>query len=124
LTTDNADIGEIEVDFIDSPDPLLNSLGVKGLGEVSMVGVAPAIVNALFHATGKQAAPTAGSPGGPALSWALFMGLATRSSPVPPTGDDPAPLPTSPVIEVHHTALTNHSQPTYAFLSGQSAVLV
>ena len=36
-----------------TPDPLLNPLGVKGLGEVAMVGVAPAIVNAVFHATGK-----------------------------------------------------------------------
>ena len=42
------------MDFVDEPDPLLNSLGVKGLGEVSMVGVAPAIVNAVFHATGKR----------------------------------------------------------------------
>jgi len=50
----NADIGSIEVDFIDKPDPLVNSVGVKGLGEVAMVGVAPAIVNAVFHATGKR----------------------------------------------------------------------
>lgn len=49
-----ADIGRIEVDFVGTPDPLLNPLGVKGLGEVAMVGVAPAIVNAVFHATGKR----------------------------------------------------------------------
>jgi xanthine dehydrogenase YagR molybdenum-binding subunit len=48
----NADIGSIDVSFIDRPDPLLNNVGVKGLGEVAMVGVAPAIVNALYHATG------------------------------------------------------------------------
>jgi xanthine dehydrogenase YagR molybdenum-binding subunit len=48
----NADIHQLDVDFVDEPDPLLNPVGVKGLGEVAMVGVAPAIANALFHATG------------------------------------------------------------------------
>jgi xanthine dehydrogenase YagR molybdenum-binding subunit len=50
----NADIGEIDVGFIDRPDPLINSVGVKGLGEVAMVGAAAAISNAIFHATGKR----------------------------------------------------------------------
>ena len=50
----NADIGAIEVGFIDKPDPLLNSIGAKGAGEVAMVGVSPAIANAIFHATGKR----------------------------------------------------------------------
>jgi xanthine dehydrogenase YagR molybdenum-binding subunit len=50
----NGDIGEIDVSFIDEPDPMLNPVGVKGLGEVSMVGVAPAVVNAVFHATGRR----------------------------------------------------------------------
>lgn len=50
----NADIGQIEVDFIDQPDTRLNASGVKGLGEVVMVGVAPAIANAVFHATGRR----------------------------------------------------------------------
>jgi xanthine dehydrogenase YagR molybdenum-binding subunit len=50
----NADIGEIEVSFVNEPDPLLNEAGVKGLGEVVMTGVAPAIANAIFHATGKR----------------------------------------------------------------------
>ncbi|KKX30851.1 xanthine dehydrogenase family protein molybdopterin-binding subunit [Rhizobium sp. LC145] len=50
----NADIGAIEVGFIDRPDPLLNEAGVKGLGEVAMVGVAAAIGNAIFHATGRR----------------------------------------------------------------------
>ena len=49
-----ADIGQIQVDFVGKPDPRLNALGVKGLGEVAMVGVAPAIVNAVFHATGTR----------------------------------------------------------------------
>ena len=50
----NADIGEIDVYFVDRPDPLLNSAGSKGLGEVSMVGCAGAVANAVFHATGRR----------------------------------------------------------------------
>jgi xanthine dehydrogenase YagR molybdenum-binding subunit len=50
----NADIGDIECEFIDQPDPLFNISGVKGLGEVVMVGVAPAIANAIHHATGRR----------------------------------------------------------------------
>jgi xanthine dehydrogenase YagR molybdenum-binding subunit len=50
----NADIGEIDVGFIDRPDPLANAIGVKGLGEVAMVGASAAIANAIFHATGKR----------------------------------------------------------------------
>ncbi|MFB4280526.1 xanthine dehydrogenase family protein molybdopterin-binding subunit [Nonomuraea sp. MTCD27] len=50
----NADIGRIEVDFIDEPDFVLNPMGVKNLGEVAVVGVAPAIANAVFHATGRR----------------------------------------------------------------------
>jgi xanthine dehydrogenase YagR molybdenum-binding subunit len=44
----------IEVEFVVRPDPLLNSLGIKGLGEVAMTGVAPAIVNAIHYATGRR----------------------------------------------------------------------
>jgi xanthine dehydrogenase YagR molybdenum-binding subunit len=50
----NADIGSIEVEFIDKPDFKFNSAGVKGLGEISMVGIAPAITNAVYHATGRR----------------------------------------------------------------------
>lgn len=50
----NADIGDIEVGFVDQPDYLCNSVGLKGLGEVAMVGASAAIANAIFHATGKR----------------------------------------------------------------------
>jgi xanthine dehydrogenase YagR molybdenum-binding subunit len=50
----NADIGSIEVEFVDKPDPRLNSLGVKSLGEVVLSGVAAAIANAVHHATGRR----------------------------------------------------------------------
>ena len=39
---------------MDEPDPLLNNAGVKGLGEVAMVGVAAAMANAVYHATGRR----------------------------------------------------------------------
>lgn len=44
----------MDVVFIDEHDPHVNPLGVKGVGEIAMVGVAPAIVNAIYHATGKR----------------------------------------------------------------------
>ncbi len=50
----NADIGEIDVALIDQPDMAANSVGVKGMGEVVMVGSAAAIANAVYHATGKR----------------------------------------------------------------------
>ena len=50
----NLDIGSIEALFVEEHDPHVNPLGVKGVGEIAMVGVAPAITNAIFHATGKR----------------------------------------------------------------------
>jgi len=50
----NADIGDIQVDFADEPDLKLNDPGVKGLGEVAIVGVAAAVANAVYHATGQR----------------------------------------------------------------------
>jgi xanthine dehydrogenase YagR molybdenum-binding subunit len=44
----------MEVHFVHEDDPHVNPLGVKGVGEIAMVGVAPAIANAIFHATGKR----------------------------------------------------------------------
>jgi xanthine dehydrogenase YagR molybdenum-binding subunit len=44
----------MDVLFVDERDPHVNPLGVKGVGEIAMVGVAPAIANAVFHATGRR----------------------------------------------------------------------
>ena len=44
----------MEAIFVEEHDPHVNPLGVKGVGEIAMVGVAPAITNAVFHATGKR----------------------------------------------------------------------
>jgi xanthine dehydrogenase YagR molybdenum-binding subunit len=48
----NADVHDIEVIFVDEPDSIINRLGMKGVGEIGIVGVAAAIANAAYHATG------------------------------------------------------------------------
>jgi xanthine dehydrogenase YagR molybdenum-binding subunit len=50
----NADIHDIDVIFVEERDDIINPLGVKGLGEPGLVGVAAAIANAVYHATGKR----------------------------------------------------------------------
>ena len=50
----NADVRDLEVLFVDERDDIVNPLGAKGLGEIGIVGVAAAIANAVFHATGKR----------------------------------------------------------------------
>jgi xanthine dehydrogenase YagR molybdenum-binding subunit len=49
----NADVHDIKVIFVDEPDDS-NPLGIKGVGEIGIVGVAAAIANAVYHATGKR----------------------------------------------------------------------
>jgi xanthine dehydrogenase YagR molybdenum-binding subunit len=44
----------MDVIFVEEHDPHVNPLGVKGVAEIAMVGIAPAIANAVFHATGKR----------------------------------------------------------------------
>jgi xanthine dehydrogenase YagR molybdenum-binding subunit len=50
----NADIPQLEAIFIDRLDPIINPIGTKGIGEISLIGVAPAIANAVYNATGKR----------------------------------------------------------------------
>jgi xanthine dehydrogenase YagR molybdenum-binding subunit len=50
----HADIPPIDVLFVDQPDMHLNPLGAKGVGEIAIVGIAPAIANAIYHATGRR----------------------------------------------------------------------
>jgi xanthine dehydrogenase YagR molybdenum-binding subunit len=50
----NLDVGRIDVAFIPEDDKMVNKMGVKGIGEVGIVGVAGAIANAVFNATGKR----------------------------------------------------------------------
>lgn len=48
----HADIGSIDVHFIESVDPTFNSLGARGAGEIGITGFAAAVGNAVYHATG------------------------------------------------------------------------
>jgi xanthine dehydrogenase YagR molybdenum-binding subunit len=45
---------DIDVIFVEEQDEIINPLGVKGLGEIGIVGVPAAIANAIYHATGKR----------------------------------------------------------------------
>jgi len=48
----NADIPQIQVSFIDKPDPQISPLGARGIGEIGITGIAAAIANGVYHATG------------------------------------------------------------------------
>ncbi|HVE56906.1 MAG TPA: xanthine dehydrogenase family protein molybdopterin-binding subunit [Pyrinomonadaceae bacterium] len=50
----NADVHSVETAFVEEEDKIVNPLGVKGMGELCMVGIPAAIANAIFHATGKR----------------------------------------------------------------------
>ena len=50
----HTDIPHIDVWFVNKPDPIANALGVKGVGEISLIGFAAAVANAVFNATGKR----------------------------------------------------------------------
>ena len=50
----HADVHDIQVIFVDEPDSIINPLGMKGVGEIGIVGVAAAVANAVYHATGKR----------------------------------------------------------------------
>ena len=47
-------VHDINVIFVDERDDHVNPMGIKGLGEIGIVGVAAAIANAVYHATGKR----------------------------------------------------------------------
>ena len=48
----NADVGEVDVHFVEHPDTLLSTVGVRGIGEIGAVGMAAAVANAVHNATG------------------------------------------------------------------------
>jgi len=54
----HADIFDIDVIFVEEHDDKVSPLGVKGVGEVGIVAVAPAIANAVYHATGRRVRST------------------------------------------------------------------
>jgi xanthine dehydrogenase YagR molybdenum-binding subunit len=50
----HADMPEIDVTLLDIPDPHIGDFGAKGLGEIGITGIAAAIANAVYHATGQR----------------------------------------------------------------------
>jgi xanthine dehydrogenase YagR molybdenum-binding subunit len=50
----NLDIGEIDVSALDIPDPKLDNMGARGIGEIGITGTGAAICNAIYHATGRR----------------------------------------------------------------------
>jgi len=48
----NADVGHIDVSFVEEVDPEVNPVGARGIGELGAIGIGAAIANAVFHATG------------------------------------------------------------------------
>jgi xanthine dehydrogenase YagR molybdenum-binding subunit len=50
----SADIHDLDVIFVEEHDSIVNKLGVKGVGEIGIVGMPAAVANAIFHATGKR----------------------------------------------------------------------
>ena len=48
----NADVRNIDALFVEQPDYIMNPVGARGVGEIGITGVAPAIANAVYHATG------------------------------------------------------------------------
>lgn len=50
----HADVPDIETFFVNKPDPVLNPVGSKGMGEIALIGFAAAVANAVYHATGKR----------------------------------------------------------------------
>jgi len=58
----NADIHDIDVIFVQEDDRIVSRLGAKGVGEIGIVGVAAAVSNAIYHATGKRVRDTPMTP--------------------------------------------------------------
>jgi xanthine dehydrogenase YagR molybdenum-binding subunit len=54
MMTTNADTPPLDITFLDYPDMHINELGARGVGEIGLAGVAPAITSAVYHATGKR----------------------------------------------------------------------
>lgn len=50
----NADVANIEVHFVGEPDFAFNPVGCRGIGEIGITGIAAAVANAVYHATGKR----------------------------------------------------------------------
>jgi xanthine dehydrogenase YagR molybdenum-binding subunit len=50
----HADMPDFDIQFIDHPDPYISPIGARGIGEIGITGMAAAVANAVYHATGKR----------------------------------------------------------------------
>ena len=50
----NADVIDVKVIMVPEEDKLVNPLGIKGIGEIGIVGTSAALANAIYHATGQR----------------------------------------------------------------------
>jgi xanthine dehydrogenase YagR molybdenum-binding subunit len=50
----NADVGVIDVRFVDENDTVFSPLGARGIGEIGITGVPAAVANSVYHATGRR----------------------------------------------------------------------
>ncbi|MDN5288640.1 MAG: xanthine dehydrogenase YagR molybdenum-binding subunit [Mucilaginibacter sp.] len=50
----NADIPQIDALFVNKPDPYINPMGAKGMAEIALIGMAAAVANAVYNASGKR----------------------------------------------------------------------
>lgn len=50
----NADMPDFEIEFINKPDTIISPIGARGIGEIGITGIAAAVTNAIYHATGKR----------------------------------------------------------------------
>jgi xanthine dehydrogenase YagR molybdenum-binding subunit len=58
----NADIGDIDVIFVEEDDQIVSRIGAKGIGEIGIIGVSAAVSNAIHHATGRRIRSTPMTP--------------------------------------------------------------
>ena len=50
----HADMPTFDVQFLDKPDMMISPIGARGIGEIGITGMAAAVANAVFNATGKR----------------------------------------------------------------------
>lgn len=54
----NADVGKLDISWVEEFDPQVSPIGAKGIGEIGITGSAAAVANAVFHATGRRICET------------------------------------------------------------------
>ncbi len=75
----NADVPAIDVISIDENDPHVNDVGAKGIGEIGITGLAAAIANAVYHATGRASATCPSRPTSCCDAWAELGDIVARA---------------------------------------------